>query len=81
MEGDVGVLNKVYLRRFLGRDKIRSNRFFVGQDGEQIVVTGEGNGHGVGMCQFGALEMADKGWDYKKILSYYFPDHTLVKNY
>jgi peptidoglycan hydrolase-like amidase len=30
-------------------------------------------GHGVGMSQFGALGAALKGWDYKKIVEFYYP--------
>lgn len=35
--------------------------------------TGEGWGHGVGMCQWGAGGMAKQGFDYKRILSNYYP--------
>ncbi|MCL5772893.1 MAG: SpoIID/LytB domain-containing protein [Firmicutes bacterium] len=38
----------------------------------QIEADGGGWGHGVGMCQFGALGMAKKGMDYRQILLYYF---------
>jgi len=34
--------------------------------------TGRGNGHGVGMSQWGAKGMADNGWDYKRILGHYY---------
>lgn len=34
--------------------------------------TGKGYGHGVGMSQWGANEMAKKGYDYKEILSHYY---------
>jgi stage II sporulation protein D len=36
-------------------------------------IYGRGWGHGVGLCQDGAKKMADKGFDYKKILSFYYP--------
>lgn len=39
--------------------------------------SGHGYGHGVGMSQYGAKTMADKGFDYKKILSFYYPGVTL----
>jgi hypothetical protein len=29
-------------------------------------------GHGVGMCQWGACELADRGWNYRKILQHYY---------
>lgn len=34
--------------------------------------TGGGWGHGVGMCQVGAYEMAGRGLDYREILRYYY---------
>jgi len=37
-----------------------------------VVATGAGYGHGVGMCQWGALEMARRGFDFRKILEHYF---------
>lgn len=38
---------------------------------------GHGYGHGVGMSQYGAKNMADRGYDYKKILAFYYPGVTL----
>ena len=32
-----------------------------------------GNGHGVGMCQRGAIEMAKSGATFREILAHYFP--------
>ena len=46
-----------------------------------IVLKGCGWGHGVGMCQTGAVGMAKSGKDYKAILSHYFPNCTLEKLY
>lgn len=33
---------------------------------------GAGWGHGIGMCQVGAVGLADKGWSFEKILTYYY---------
>lgn len=68
-------------RKNLGRDIIRSNNFRILESGNLVQFKGEGNGHGVGMCQFGALEMAQLGWDHKKILHYYFPQLKIKKIY
>lgn len=40
---------------------------------------GKGNGHGIGMSQRGARELAHKGYDHKAILQYYYKDVELVK--
>jgi stage II sporulation protein D len=47
-------------------------------DGE-IVISGRGSGHGVGLCQWGAQEMALRGNDYQAILKYYYPGTRLEK--
>lgn len=39
---------------------------------------GKGWGHGVGLCQDGARVMADKGFNYKKILSFYYPGSKIM---
>jgi stage II sporulation protein D len=41
-------------------------------DGE-VVLSGRGLGHGVGLCQWGAKELARRGLDYRAILRHYYP--------
>jgi stage II sporulation protein D len=41
--------------------------------GTALIVTGHGWGHGVGMSQWGAYGYALHGWNYKRILSHYYP--------
>lgn len=54
------------------REKIKS--IFIDQfDSQSGLVTGRGYGHGSGMCQWGAKYMAEKGYTYNQILSYYYP--------
>ena len=74
------VMNKSFLRRQLGRSKIQSNNMRIFQGKTSFFVYGEGKGHGVGMCQIGALQMAQKGYKYRKILAHYFPNH-LIKDF
>jgi len=45
----------------------------------QLVIKGGGNGHGIGMCQWGAIGRARAGQDYKTILTTYFPGTTLSR--
>jgi stage II sporulation protein D len=59
--------------RELGWNKIRSDLYGVRTAGEQIIFSGRGSGHGVGMCQAGAEEMARAGKSYREILSFYYP--------
>lgn len=46
-----------------------------------IVVQGRGSGHGVGMCQVGALRMAREGHEYQDILQVYYPKTVISTNW
>ncbi|UCG51925.1 MAG: SpoIID/LytB domain-containing protein [Candidatus Latescibacterota bacterium] len=46
-----------------------------------ISIVGGGNGHGVGMCQNGAIAMSRKGYTYKMILEHYYPGCSVVRAY
>jgi stage II sporulation protein D len=46
-----------------------------------VSIVGGGNGHGVGMCQNGAIAMAKKGYTYKMILKHYYPGCRVTKAY
>jgi stage II sporulation protein D len=63
--------------RELGWNKVRSDLYDVRNAGEQIIFSGRGAGHGVGMCQAGAEEMAREGKNYREILSFYYPGTQL----
>ena len=49
------------------------------QTENDIVFNGKGYGHGVGLSQYGAVNMAKEGKGYEEILQFYFPGTTLVK--
>jgi len=51
------------------------------QDSQTITVEGKGNGHGVGLSQFGAKAMAAQGKSYTDILNFYYPGVSLVSHY
>ena len=59
--------------RTLGWNLIKSDQYEVQSIGGRLVFRGTGQGHGVGLCQDGADEMGREGFDYKKILAFYFP--------
>jgi len=46
-----------------------------------VVATGGGWGHGIGMCQMGAIGRARAGQDYRRILRTYYRDTEIVKLY
>jgi len=69
-----------------GRTLLRSSLFTLQLDRHEgaivrAVVRGGGNGHGVGMCQMGAIEMARRGYDRAAILSHYYPTTVLSSLY
>jgi stage II sporulation protein D len=47
----------------------------------RLVAAGAGSGHGVGMCQWGAIGRARAGQDYRSILTTYFPGTKIEKVY
>ena len=65
------------IRSLLG---LRSACFTISKNGENYKFTTKGNGHGVGMSQFGANEMAKSGKDYEEILYHYFKGCEIDKN-
>jgi len=65
--------------RALGWNKIRSDLFDVHTGTNGFVFSGRGAGHGVGLCQAGAEQMALQGKDYREILSFYYPGTQLSK--
>ncbi|WP_242985896.1 stage II sporulation protein D [Oceanobacillus zhaokaii] len=62
---------------FSGREirdklKLRSNDFKIDQNNNHLVFTTKGNGHGVGMSQYGANGMAMEGKTYQEIIKHYY---------
>jgi stage II sporulation protein D len=47
----------------------------------RVVARGGGNGHGVGMCQMGGLEMARRGVAAEAILAHYYPGTQVLRLY
>lgn len=67
------------LRAALGNTEIPSVFFELELSEGEAVFSGRGRGHGVGLCQWGAKEMAGKGHDFKSILSHYYPGAVLKR--
>jgi stage II sporulation protein D len=59
-----------------GRNKlpqtVPSIEFTMAASGTEVVLRGRGWGHGVGMSQYGARSLAERGRSYSQILSYYY---------
>lgn len=76
------------IRRTLSKSHLYSSAFVVNAKDKnefgipsKFVLTGAGWGHGVGLCQIGAAEMANEGYSCKEILDHYFPNALMITNY
>lgn len=70
------------LRKNLGWDKLPSTLITeLSRDGNYFIFQGKGYGHGVGMCQWSAQQMAKEGKNYKEILSKFYPGAELKSYY
>ena len=63
------------MRRLLG---LRSTYFDVDVMNDKAQLSGRGYGHGVGLCQQGAMKMAESGYTYSQILGYYYKGVSLI---
>lgn len=69
-KGEVVLKGELNIRRLLGN--LRSAMFIVTFRDDRWFFNGGGWGHGVGMCQYGAIGMAEAGKSHADILSKYF---------
>jgi SpoIID/LytB domain protein len=82
IEGDKGkveIAGDLHIRRLLGG--LKSTLFEVARQGDAFVFRGAGFGHGVGMCQMGAIGMATAGRSHTQILAHYYRGSHLHRLY
>ncbi len=73
------ILNqKIPMIQFRTHFSLRSAFFSVQVRKGEVRIIGHGYGHGVGLCQEGAMQMALKGWKYDKIINYYYKGVKIV---
>ena len=68
-------------RKIIGYGNVRSGIFSITKKGSSFYFKGQGWGHGVGLCQYGAKTMAENGLKYHDILYHYYPKTTLKRVY
>lgn len=71
-------LSGVKLRSLLG---LKSSMFTARNAGGQVIFEGHGYGHGLGMSQYGAKAMAEKGKSWQDILKHYYTNVSIDKMY
>jgi stage II sporulation protein D len=47
-------------------------------EGDQVILNGTGQGHGIGLCQSGAAAMAKEGANFQQILTHYYPNAAIA---
>jgi len=67
------ILEGKRFREVLGNDLIRSTDFEIRADADGFTFVGRGWGHGVGLSQWGAKQMADLAYQHRDILKFYYP--------
>jgi stage II sporulation protein D len=65
------------LRRLLGYRTLPSTNFRISSFGKTLKISGMGWGHGVGLCQYGTKVLAERGFTFDEIVSYYYPGVVL----
>ena len=64
--------SKLSIEELRGQFRLRSTYFNIQETDSKVLLKGRGFGHGVGLCQIGAMEMAALGYNYSEILHFYY---------
>jgi len=75
------VLAATDLRQRLGFSRLPSLAFDVRLEKGEFVIEGRGQGHGAGLCQWGAASFAREGKTYREILLHYYQGTDVVRMY
>lgn len=78
LDGDSNGTDDIDFKRIRYDLKLRSAYFSIDQVQDSIIIEGRGFGHGVGLCQEGAMNMAKRGIPYDEILHFYYNNIHLV---
>jgi stage II sporulation protein D len=69
---------KVPLKNVRTDLQLKSTFFSISSQGDSVVFKGKGFGHGVGMCQEGAMRMAKLGYKYPDVINFYYQKTQLI---
>ena len=58
---------------------LKSTWFSIIQNDSILVLKGKGFGHGIGLCQEGAMVMAERGYKYPDIIKHYYYNVKIIK--
>lgn len=68
---------RLAIDRVHGWSAIPSNDYSTASGPDGVTLHGRGQGHGLGLCQYGAAGMAAEGADFSEILRHYYPETEL----
>ena len=77
-DGATTTIPGIKFRGIIGPNTVKSNKYEVVMKGYYFDLIGKGWGHGVGMCQWGAHQMAEDRYKYDEILIFYYPGAQIV---
>lgn len=78
-ENDLTCLElKVPFKTIRSDFKLKSTFFSLYHAEDELLIKGKGYGHGIGLCQEGAMRMSELGYKYPKILHFYYQNVHLV---
>lgn len=78
-DGKEEIVEGKIFRDVIGPNNLRSNKYDIDMKGWYVDFVGYGWGHGVGMCQWGAYNMALMHYSYRQILLFYYPGSEITK--
>lgn len=67
-----------YARQW-GWSALPGSSFTIRHDAGEATIEGRSIGHGLGMCQFGAIGLASSGADFRSILAHYYPNSEVIQ--
>lgn len=76
-----GVNFRQHVNAVFGIYALRSMRFTLDRLPNQLIFSGKGMGHGIGLCQWGAKGLGEAGWNYKEILKFYYQEVEISKHH
>ncbi len=72
-------MNAYTARNWLDPARLKSTWFHLNTQGRLALFRGKGSGHGVGMCQWGAKKMGERGFTRDQILLHYYPGVKIAR--
>ncbi len=79
LDGNRRPVSRARISRVMGSNNMASIGSLYASSPAKFVVSGRGYGHGVGMSQYGAMEMAKQGYNYMDIIKHYYSGVEIVR--